>query len=141
MIENKNQLKKALKEGKIKGIKRIYNFNKNNKIPEGTFGNIETVQTNAYSVKYENLDKACWTWLDGSMGDIEIKDNKIIYYTYISECFDKQKEAEKIQELKDKGIKIEAVEKTDKINKDYGKTRNFYYIARYIEVINEIIEK
>ena len=75
------------------------------------------------------------------MGDIEIKDNKIIYYTYISECFDKQKEAEKIQELKDKGIKIEAVEKTDKINKDYGKTRNFYYIARYIEVINEIIEK
>ena len=140
MIENKNQLKKALKEGKIAGIKRIYNFDKNNKIPEGTEGKIEHIQSNAFTVKYPHLEKACWTYLDG-YDYIEIKGNKITYFQFVSETFDEKKDMEKIKSLENQGAYIWAVTKNHKINKDYGKTRNFYYIAMFPYIINEIIEK
>lgn len=138
MINNKNQLIKKLKENKenIK-IKRIYNFDNNNKIPVGTVGDIETVQTNAFSIKYPVLDRACWLYLSGGMSkSFEIKDNKIIYYQFISEGHEKEAEQLAI----DKNINLIKVEKNDKINDDYMKTRNFLYTYKFITIINEILE-
>lgn len=136
MINNKSQLIKRIKENKesIK-IKRMYNFDNNNKIPVGTIGNIETVQTNAFSIKYPCLEKACWLYLNGNI-DIEIKDNKIIYYQFISEGHEKEAEQIAIQ----KNIDLIKIEKDDKINKDYMKTRNFLYVYKFVCIINEIME-
>lgn len=138
MINNKNQLLKALKENKenIK-IKRIYNFDKNNKIPEGTIGTIEHVQSNAFTIKYNCLDNACWLYLNGAMSqDIEIKDNKIIYYQFISEGHEKEAE----QMAKEKNINLIKIDENDKINADYMKTRNFLYTYKFVVIINEILE-
>ena len=138
MINNKNQLLKVLKENKenIK-IKRIYNFDKNNKIPEGEIGFIEQVQSNAFTIKYNCLDKACWLYLSGAMSQsFEIKDNKIIYYQFITEGHEKEAE----QMAKEKNINIIKIDKTDKINKDYMKTRNFLYTYKFVVIINEILE-
>lgn len=130
MIENKNQLKKRLKENKdsIK-IKRIYNFDKNNKIPEGSIGIIDTMQSNAFTIKYDCLDKPVWVYYDTS---VEIKDNKIIYYQYVSEGNE-----EKAKAL---GVELIPVEKEDKVNADYGKYRNYLYTLKFVYIINEIIE-
>lgn len=138
MINNKNQLIKKLKENKenIK-IKRIYNFDNNNKIPVGTVGDIETVQTNAFSIKYPVLDRACWLYLNGGMSkSFEIKDNKIIYYQFISEGHEKEAE----QLARNKNINLIKVEKNDKINDDYMKTRNFLYTYKFMVIVNEILE-
>lgn len=139
MIENKNQLKKALKEGKILKIKRIYNFEKDNKIPEGSEGVIETVQSNAFTIKYPFLEKACWVYYD--IATIEIKDNKIIYYQCISETFDSEKDQEKIKYFEGLGAKITLINKDHKFNKNYEQHRNYIYIAYFPIIINEIIEK
>lgn len=135
MINNKNQLKKALKENKnnIK-IKRIYNLEKNNKIAEGTLAEVEHVQSNAFTIKYKEYDKACWIYFD----DIEVKDNKIIYYNYIDD-FDEKRTAEKVEQLKKENIDIIPVELTDKINQN--RFSNFNYIYKYVYIINEIIER
>lgn len=138
MINNKNQLLKALKTDKNKiKIKRIYNFDKNNKIPEGTIGTIEHVQSNAFTIKYPCLEKACWLYLTGGLySAFEIKDNKIIYYQFISEGHEKEAE----QMAKEKNIKLIKIDKDDKINADYMKTRNFLYTYKFIIMINEIME-
>lgn len=138
MINNKSQLIKKIKENKesIK-IKRIYNFDNNNKIPVGTVGNIETVQSNAFSIKYPCLEKACWLYLNGGMAaGIEIKDNKIIYYQFISEGHETEAEQIAMQ----KNIDLIRITKDDKINEDYMKTRNFLYTYKFIYIINEIVE-
>ena len=133
MINNKNQLKKALKENKnnIK-IKRIYNLEKNNKIAEGTLAEVEHVQSNAFTIKYKEYNKACWIYFD----NIEVKDNKIYYYSYIDNFnMEKVKQAE--EEAKKSGIELIPVAEDDKINKQKS---NFKYIYKYIFMINEIIE-
>lgn len=135
MINNKNQLKKALKENKnnIK-IKRIYNLEKNNKIAEGTIAEVEHVQSNAFTIKYKEYEKACWIYFD----NIEVSDNKIIYYNYIDD-FDEKRTAEKVEQLKKENIDIIPVESTDKINQN--RFSNFNYIYKYVYIINEIIER
>lgn len=135
MINNKNQLFKVLKENKNKiQIKRIYNFDNDNKIPVGTIGTIEHVQSNAFTIKYPVLERVCWIY--PTEHNIEIKDNKMIYYNYISEGH--EQEAEKI--AIEKNIELIKIDKDDKINKDYMKTRNFLYIYKFIHIINEIME-
>ena len=129
MIENKNQLKKVLKENKNKiKIKRIYNLDKNNKIPEGSTATIEKVQSNAFTVKYDILDRECWIYID----NIEVKDNKIIYYDYIPD-YQKEK-AEK--EAKKRNINLIPVSLDDKINQN--RCSNYNYIYKYVTIINKI---
>lgn len=129
MIENKNQLKKVLKENKNKiKIKRIYNLDKNNKIPEGSTATIEKVQSNAFTVKYDILDRECWIYFD----NIEVKDNKIYYYGYIPD-YQKEKAEEEAKKLNIELIKIDP---DDKINKN--RCSNYNYIYKYIEMVNKI---
>lgn len=134
MINNKNQLKKALKENKnnIK-IKRIYNLEKNNKISVGDIAEVDHVQSNAFTIKYEKYEKPAWIYFD----NIEVKDNKIIYYYYIDD-FDEKRTAEKVEQLKKENVDIIPVEATDKINQN--RYSNFKYIYKYINIINEILE-
>lgn len=135
MINNKSQLKKALKENKNNIlIKRIYNLEKNNKIAEGTTAEVEHVQTNAFTIKYAEYEKACWIYFD----NIEVKNNKIIYYNYIDD-FDEKRTAEKVEQLKKENIDIIPVESTDKINQN--RCSNYNYIYKYAYIINEIIER
>jgi hypothetical protein len=136
MINNKSQLIKRIKENKesIK-IKRLYNFDNNNKIQVGEIGAIEHVQSNAFTIKYPCLKNACWLYLNGSM-DVEIKDNKIIYYQFISEGHETEAEQIAMQ----KNIDLIRIKKDDKINKDYMKTRNFLYVYKFVYIINEIME-
>lgn len=135
MINNKSQLIKRIKENResIK-IKRIYNFDNNNKIQVGEIGTIEHVQSNAFTIKYPNYEKACWLYLN--VDGIEIKDNKIIYYQFISEGHEKEAEQLAMQ----KNINLIKIEKDDKINKDYMKTRNFLYVYKFAYIVNEILE-
>lgn len=138
MIANKNQLKNKLKENKNNIIiKRIYNLDKNNKIPEGSTATVEKVQSNAFTVKYNCLDREAWIYYD----NIEIKDNKIYYYSYIDNFNDeKVKQAE--AEAKKRNIELIPVKDDDKINDSYNKGYNNYkYIYKYIIIINEIMEK
>lgn len=129
MIENKNQLKKQLKENKNNIIiTRIYNFDKNNKIKEGEQATIENVQSNAFTIKYNSLDRACWVYYD----NIEVKDNKIIYYSYIPD-YQKEKAEEA---AKEKNIELIKIDENDKINKN--RLSNYNYIYKYIEMINEL---
>lgn len=134
MIINKNQLKNKLKDNKNNIIiKRIYNLDKNNKIPEGTTATVEKVQSNAFTIKYDCLDREAWIYYD----NIEIKDNKIYYYSYIDDFNDeKVKQAE--AEAKKIGIKLIPVDPDDKINKN--RYSNYKYIYKYVYIINEIIE-
>ena len=126
MINNKNQLKKALKENKnnIK-IKRIYNLEITDKIAVGTTAKIEHVQTNAFSIKYQEYEKACWVYYE----NIEVKENKIIYYTYIP--------LEKVEQFKNFDLIELSQEEKTKLNK--GNNWNYTYKIPYI--INEIIER
>ena len=132
MITNKNQLKNKLKENKNNiTIKRIYNLEKNNKIPEGSTATIEKVQSNAFTVKYNCLDREAWIYYD----NIEVKDNKIIYYCYVTDYL--KETAEK--EARSKNIELIPVDPDDKINKN--RCSNYNYIYKYVYIINEIIEK
>lgn len=131
MISNKNQFKNALKTNKdnIK-IKRIYNFDKENKIPEGSIADIIKVQSNAIVVNYRDINKQPCIYFD----NVEIKDNKLIYYQYIPK--DKEEIAfENAKELNVEIIKLDDNE-YQKINKD----SNYNYRYKYIYIINEIIE-
>ena len=135
MINNKNQFKNKLKENKNNIIiKRVYNFDKNNKILEGSTATIEKVQSNAFTIRYDCLENPAWIYFD----NIEIKDNKIIYYNYIDD-FDEKRTAEKVEQLKKENVDIIPVELTDKINQN--SYSNFKYIYKYAYIINEIIEK
>lgn len=135
MITNKNQLKNKLQENKNNIIiKRIYNLDKNNKIPEGSTATIEKVQSNAFTIKYDCLDHEAWIYYD----NIEIKDNKIYYYNYIDN-FDDEKVKQAETEAKKRNIQLIPVKDDDKINKD--RCSNYNYIYKYTVIINEIIEK
>lgn len=126
MINNKNQLKKALKENKQNiSIKRIYNLEKNNKIAEGTLAEVEHVQSNAFTIKYKEYEKPCWIYFD----NIEVKENKIFYFQYIP--------LEHVEQFKNFDL-IELTEE-EKIKNNKGTNWNYTYKIPYI--INEIIER
>lgn len=131
MINNKNQFKKALKNNcnNIK-IKRMYNFDKENKIPEGSIADIIKVQSNAIVVNYRNLNKQPWIYFD----NVEIKDNKMIYYNYIPE----NKEKSAFENAKKLGIEL--IEMDEKERKKMNKGNNHNYGYKYIIMINDIIE-
>lgn len=131
MINNKNQLKNKLKENKNNiTIKRVYNIDKNNKVQEGEVATVEKVQSNAFTIKYNCLEREAWIYYD----NIEVKDNKIIYYDYIPDY--KQEEAEKA--AKEKNIELIKIDDSDKINQN--RLSNYKYIYKYISIINEIME-
>ena len=135
MIKNKNQFKIALKNGNIKAIKRIYNVNNDNKIKEGSVGVITHIQSNAYKVKWDCLEKDTWTHFDS----IEVVDNKIIYYDYISEYKNIDEIKEKLSTHKYN--ELYQVADDDKINDSYNKGyNNWKCVYKYIAMINEIIE-
>ena len=135
MINNKNQLKKALKENKNNIlIKRIYNFDNKNKIKVGDIATIEAVQSNAFMIKYNNIEKPCWIYFD----NIDVEDNKIIYYNYIDN-FDIEKAEETKKRMEGAEITVIPVTEDDKINKNIQS--NYKYIYKFIYIINEIIEK
>ena len=138
MIANKNQLKNKLKENKDSIIiKRLYNYEKDNKIPVGSIGTIEKVQSNAFTIKYDCLDRDCWVYYE-AYGNIEIKDNKIIYYQFIDD-FNLEKTNNIKKQLESEGIEVLPVSLDDKINKN--RCSNYNYIYKYVVIINEIIEK
>lgn len=135
MIKNKNQFKIALKNGNIKSIKRIYNFDSNNKIKEGSVGVITHVQSNAYTVKWDCLEKDTWAYFDS----IDVVDNKIIYYNYVPDYNDIEKIKEKLSHYK-YGDLI-SVSDDDKMNDSYNKGySNWKYAYKCIAMINEIVE-
>lgn len=131
MISNKNQFKKALKNNynNIK-IKRMYNFDKENKIPEGSIADIIKVQSNAIVVNYRDLNKQPWIYFD----NVEIKDNKMIYYTYIPE----DKEDTAFENAK--ALNVEIIKLNDAEYQKINKNNNYNYRYKYICMINEIIE-
>lgn len=136
MIKNKNQFKIALKNGNIKAIRRIYNMNNDNKITEGSVGVITHLQSNAYRLKWDCLEKDTWTWFDC----IEVADNKIIYYDYIPDY----KNINEVKKLLSqyKYNELISVSDNDKINDSYNKGYcNWKYAYKYITMINEIIEE
>lgn len=127
MIKNKNQFKIALKNGNVKAIKRIYNFDSENKIKEGAIGIVSKVQSNAYTVKWDCLEKDTWTWFD----TIEVVDNKIIYYQYIPEYKNIDEIKEKLSKYKYN--KLFEVSDNDKINDGYNKGYcNWKYTYKYM---------
>lgn len=135
MIKNKNQFKMALKNGNVKSIKRIYNFDSSNKINEGASGVITYLQSNAYKVKWECLDRETWTYFD----DIYVEDNNIIYYQYIPDYKDVNMIKEKLSTHKYN--ELYQVADDDKINNDFKKgLRNWKYIYKYIVMVNKIEE-
>lgn len=135
MIQNKNQLKKALKENK-EGIliKRIYNLDENNKINVGDIGYIAQVQSNAFTIKYENYDRACWVYYDDDM--IEIKDGKMYYYNFVS----KNEKERAIEGAEKQGIELIDVLETDRVNRNRIHMDN-KFVYKFVVMINEIIEK
>lgn len=131
MINNKNQFKKALKDNynNIK-IKRIYNFDKENKIPEGSIADIIKVQSNAIRINYRDINKQPWIRFD----NVEIKDNKMIYYTYIPE------DKEEIAFENAKELNVEIIKLDDNEYQKINKNSNYNCRYKYIYIINEIIE-
>lgn len=131
MITNKNQFKNALKTNKdnIK-IKRVYNFDKDNKIPEGSLADIIHVQSNAIVVNYKDINKQPWIYFDS----VEIKDNKMIYYQYIPE------NKEKITFENAKRLGIDIIKLDSKEYEKMNKNNNYNYKYKYVYMINEIIE-
>lgn len=135
MIKNKNQFKIALKNGNIKAIKRIYNFDSDNKIKEGSIGVVTHIQSNAYTVKWDCLEKDAWTWFDS----IDVVNNCIIYCSYIPDYYN-------INDIKSvlsthKYSDLIKVSDNDKINDSYNKGYcNWKYAYKYIVMINEIVE-
>lgn len=131
MINNKNQLKKALKEKKNKiKIKRIYNLEKNNKISVGDIADVEYVQSNAFTIKYEKYDKPAWIYFD----NIEVKENKIFYFQFIP--LEKVEQYKTIAESENINIIELSEEEKEKINK-YS---NYNYTYKIAYIINEILE-
>lgn len=131
MINNKNQLKKALKENKNKIlIKRIYNLEKNNKINVGDIAEVEHVQSNAFTIKYEKYEKPCWIYFD----NIEVKENKIFYFQYIP--------LEKVEQYKTiaEEEKIDIIELSEEEKEKVNKYSNYNYTYKIAYIINEIIE-
>ena len=131
MISNKNQFKKALKDNynNIK-IKRIYNFDKENKIPEESIADIIKVQSNAIRDNYRAINKQPWIHFD----NVEIKDNKMIYYQYIPE------DKEEIAFENAKTLNVEIIKLDDNEYQKINKNSNYNYRYKYIYIINEIIE-
>lgn len=127
MISNKNQFKKNINNVKLK---RIYNFDSDNKIPVGSVGEITHVQTNACRVKYDSLDKELWIHYD----NIEIKDNKMYYYSYI----DESRRDDAIIRAQELDVNLIPVSDDDKINN--SKYSNYKYVFKYVIIVNEIIE-
>lgn len=135
MIKNKNQFKIALKNNNIKSIKRIYNFDNNNKINESASGVVTYLQSNAYKVKWDCLDHETWTYFD----DICIENNNIIYYQYVPDYKNIDEIKEKLSTHKYN--ELYQVADDDKINKDFKKgLRNWKYIYKYIVMVNKIEE-
>lgn len=135
MIKNKNQFKIALKNGRIKGIKRIYNMDNDNKVKEGSIGIITHIQSNEYRVKWDCLEKDSCTWFDS----IEVVNNKIIYYGYIPEYKNIDEIKEKLSHYKYSDLIN--VSDNDKVNSNYKNGySNWKYAYKYIAMINEIIE-
>ena len=135
MIKNKNQFKIALKNSNVKSIKRIYNFDNNNKINEGASGVVTYLQSNAYKVKWDCLDHETWTYFD----DICIENNNIIYYQYVPDYKNIDEIKEKLSTHKYN--ELYQVADDDKINKDFKKgLRNWKYIYKYIVMVNKIEE-
>lgn len=132
MIQNKNQFKNALKNGTIKAIKRIYNFDNNNKIPVGVNGVIETIQTNAFTIKYNMNIPSCWVYYD----NIDIIDNEILYYSYIPE----RRLQEAQETIKNKGLDVELIPLEEKEKEKVNKGSNQNYTHKYVIIKNEIIE-
>lgn len=134
MIKNKNQFKIALKNGRIKAIKRIYNMDNDNKIKQGSIGTITHLQSNAYTVKWDCLEKDTWTSFDS----IEVVDNKIIYYQYIPDYKNIDEIKEKLSTHKYNNLV--SVSDDNKINDSYKNGySNWKYAYKYIIMINEII--
>ena len=128
MITNKNQLKKALKEGRIKGFERVYNFEENNKVKVGDIATVEKIQSNAYTTKWKAYGKETWVYFD----NIDVINGCVIYYNYLTED-----EVNKI----DKKYLVE-ISLDDKINKSYREGYSSYlYKYKFITMQNRIIEK
>lgn len=135
MIKNKNQFKMALKNSNVKSIKRIYNFDSSNKINEDASGVITYLQSNAYKVKWDCLDRETWTYFD----DICVENNNIIYYQYVPDYKNIDEIKEKLSHYKYN--ELYQVADDDKINKDFKKgLRNWKYIYKYIIMVNKIEE-
>lgn len=130
MITNKNQLKKALKEGRIKGFERVYNFEENNKVKVGDIATVEKVQSNAYTIKWKVYDKEAWVYFD----DIDVINGCVIYYSYLTE-----NNVDKINIDKENLIEVSL---DDKINKSYREGySSYFYKYKFIIMKNRIIEK
>ena len=131
MINNKNQLKKALKENKknIK-IKRIYNLEKNNKIAVGTLAEVEHVQSNAFTIKYKEYENSCWVYFD----NIDVKENKIFYFQFVP--------LEKVEQYKTiaEEEKIDIIELSETEKEKMNKYSNYNYTCKIPYIINEILE-
>lgn len=132
MIQNKNQFKNALKNGTIKGIKRVYNFDKNNKIPEESTAIIEHIQSNAIKLKWDCLDTPTWAYFDF----LEIKNNNILYFDYVPE----RRLQEAQETIKNKGLDVELIPLEEKEKEKINKGNNQNYTHKYIIIKNEIIE-
>ncbi len=137
MIKNKSQFIKALKENKENiRIKRIYNFEEDNKIPTDSIGEVVYLQSNACRVKYDTLDRELWVYFDS----YEIKDNKMYIYSGISN-FNEERMQEELKKFKELGIELIPIGLDDKLNDSYNKgNSNYYYVYKFAYLINEIIE-
>lgn len=130
MITNKNQLKKALKESRIKGFERVYNFEENNKVKVGDIATVEKVQSNAYTIKWKVYDKEAWVYFD----NIDVINGCVVYYQYLTE-----NDVDKINIDKENLIEVSL---DDKINKSYREGYSSYlYKYKFIIMENRIIEK
>lgn len=127
MIENKSQYKKLLKENKNIKLRRLFSFFDND-VKAGEIGTIETVQSNAWATKWTSRERASWSYFE----DVEIKDNKIYYYSYVPKFKYSEELKEKYKKL---GVELEELDSSHKINKESD-----YYGARFTIIINEIIE-
>ena len=135
MIKNKSQFINALKNNKIKAIKRIYNLNENtSKIKINDIATIEEVKTTFYKLKYKSNNKIISSYYN----NFEVKDNKIYYYELIPEY--KEEEARKL--IKEKyNNSIELIPLTEKEKENNNKYCNYNYTYKVINFINEIIEE
>lgn len=131
MISNKNQFKNALKTNKdnIK-IKRIYNFDKSNIIPEGSVADIVKVQSNGIVINYKDINKQPWIYFD----KVEIKDNEIIYYQYITQ------DEERLAFKNAKNLGIDLIKLDNKEYEKMNKGNNYTYTYKFIFMINKIME-
>lgn len=130
MITNKNQLKKALKEGRIKGFERVYNFEEDNKVKVGDIATVERVQSNAYTTKWKVFNKEAWVYFD----TIDVINGCVVYYSYLTE-----NNVDKIDIDKKDLIEVSL---DDKINKSYREGYSSYlYKYKFITMQNRIIEK